>query len=331
MNPQFLQIVMMGVIALAVGGLTIFVLQRFMSDKASRSKRMNRIVNEKEVQKANLQKLHKDKRRKQVQAMLREVEEETRRRKKGQRPSLKKMLRQAGLKVSTTQYYLFALGSGVILGLVTLVLSRNPFVGFGGLLVGGLGIPYWLLNFLRKRRELAFLTLLPETIDAMVRSLKAGLPLNEALKLVAKEMPDPIGVEFREVVEGQKLGIPLDQGFQRMYERMPLPEVNFLSIVIGIQQQAGGNLSEVLNNLAKVLRDRKGMRLKVKALSQEAKAGAAIIGSLPILLLAAISVLNPEYIQPLFNTITGKFMLVGAVVWMSTGIIVMYKMINFKV
>ena len=331
MNPQFLQIIMMGVVALAVGGLTIFVLQRFMSDKASRSKRMNRIVNEKEAHKANLQKLHKDKRRKQVQAMLREVEEETRRRKKGQRPSLKKMLRQAGLKVSTIQYYLFALGSGLVLGLITLVLSRNPFVGLGGLLVGGLGIPYWLLNYLRKRRELAFLTLLPETIDAMVRSLKAGLPLNEALKLVAKEMPDPIGVEFREVVEGQKLGIPLDQGFQRMYERMPLPEVNFLSIVIGIQQQAGGNLSEVLNNLAKVLRDRKGMRLKVKALSQEAKAGAAIIGSLPILLLAAISVLNPEYIQPLFNTITGKFMLVGAVVWMSTGIIVMYKMINFKV
>ena len=331
MNPQFLQIVMMGIVALAVGGLTIFVLQRFMSDKASRSKRMNRIVNEKDVQKANLQKLHKDKRRKQVQAMLREVEEETRRRKKGQRPSLKKMLRQAGLKVSTIQYYLFALASGVVLGLVTLVLSRSPFVGLGGLLVGGLGIPYWLLNYLRKRRELAFLTLLPETIDAMVRSLKAGLPLNEALKLVAKEMPDPIGVEFREVVEGQKLGIPLDQGFQRMYERMPLPEVNFLSIVIGIQQQAGGNLSEVLNNLAKVLRDRKGMRLKVKALSQEAKAGAAIIGSLPILLLAAISVLNPEYIQPLFSTITGKFMLVGAVVWMSTGIIVMYKMINFKV
>ncbi|WP_038035085.1 type II secretion system F family protein [Thermopetrobacter sp. TC1] len=331
MNPQFLQIVMMGVIALVVGGLTIFILQRFMSDKASRSRRMNRIVNEKEVQKANLQKLHKDKRRKQVQAMLREVEEETRRRKKGQRPSLKKMLRQAGLKVSPVQYYLFALGSGVILGLVTLVLSRNPFVGLGGLLVGGLGVPYWLLKFLRKRRELAFLTLLPETIDAMVRSIKAGLPLNEALKLVAKEMPDPIGVEFREVVEGQRLGIPLDQGFQRMYDRMPLPEVNFLSIVIGIQQQSGGNLSEVLNNLAKVLRDRKGMRLKVKALSQEAKAGASIIGALPVLLLAAISVLNPEYIQPLFNTITGKFMLVGAVVWMSTGIIVMYKMINFKV
>ncbi len=331
MNPQLLHLAIMGIIAVVVGGLTIFVLRLFVSDKASRSRRMGRIVNQKEVQRARLQKSHKDKRRKQLQAMLREVEEETRRRRKGQRPSLKRMLRQAGLRVSPVQYYLFGLGSGIVFGLITLVLSGNPFVGLGGLLVGGLGIPYWLLNFLRKRREMAFLKLLPETIDAMVRSIKAGLPLNEAMKLVAKEMPDPIGEEFREVVEGQKIGIPMDQSFQRMYERMPLPEVNFLAIVIGIQQQSGGNLSEVLSNLAKVLRDRKAMRLKVKALSQEAKAGAAIIGSLPILLLSAISVLNPEYIQPLFSTITGKFMLIAAVVWMTTGVIVMYKMINFKV
>ncbi len=331
MNPHLVQLIITGVVALVIGGLTIIILQLFISDKAARSRRMNRIITQKEAQKASLQKMHKDKRRKQVQAMLREIEEETRRRKKGQRPSLKRMLRQAGLKVSNTQYYLFALGSGVVLGLLTYVLSGNPIVGLGGLLVGSLGVPYWLLKYLRNRRELAFLGLLPETIDAMVRALKAGLPLNEALKLVAKEMPDPVGTEFQEVVEGQKLGIPLDQSFQRMYERMPLPEVNFLAIVIGIQQQSGGNLSEVLSNLAKVLRDRKAMRLKVKALSQEAKASAAIIGSLPIILLAAMSVLNPEYIQPLFETVLGKFMLIGSALWMATGVIIMYKMINFKI
>ena len=330
MNPQLLQLVIVGGVALAVGGLTVFGLRSFISEKASRSKRMNQIINQK-GRNASLHKERRDKRRKQVQEMLREVEEEARRRKKGQRPSLKRLLRQAGLNTSVHQYYFFALVLGVVLGLVTLVLTRNMYVATGGVLIGGLGIPYWLLLFLRKRRELAFLSMLPETIDAMVRSIKAGLPLNEALKLVAKEMPDPVGVEFREVVEGQKIGIPLDQGFQRMYERMPLPEVNFLSIVIGIQQKAGGNLSEVLSNLSKVLRDRKAMRQKVKALSQEAKVGAMIIGSLPIILLLIISVLNPEYISPLFEHTIGKLMLIFAAGWMGLGILVMYKMINFKI
>ncbi len=132
----------------------------------------------------------------------------------------------------------------------------------------------------------------------MVRGLKAGLPLSDAMKVIAAESPAPVGPEFLEVVEGQRVGIAIDQGIERMFERMPLAEVNFLGIVIAIQSKTGGNLAEALGNLSKVLRDRKRMKQKIAAVSQEAKASAMIIGSLPFFICGALSVLNPEYLDP---------------------------------
>ncbi len=143
----------------------------------------------------------------------------------------------------------------------------------------------------------------------MVRGIKAGLPVSDALKVIAKETPAPVGPEFLDVVEGQRVGITIDQGLERMYERMPLAEVNFLAIVMAIQAKTGGNLAEALGNLSRVLRDRKKMKQKINSVSQEAKASAAIIGALPFLIGGAMMVLNPTYLLPLFETKLGNVLL----------------------
>ena len=174
-----------------------------------------------------------------------------------------------------------------------------------------------------------FLVEFPDAIDIMVRGLKAGLPLSDAMKVIAAEIPAPVGPEFLEVVEGQRIGIAIDQGIERMFERMPLAEVNFLGIVIAIQSKTGGNLAEALANLSKVLRDRKRMKQKIAAVSQEAKASATIIGSLPFFICGALSVLNPEYLIPLWDTEIGHLMIAGSLAWMGTGVLIMRKMINF--
>jgi Type II secretion system (T2SS), protein F len=149
--------------------------------------------------------------------------------------------------------------------------------------------------------------------------------------LSASERLPPVGPEFLEVVEGQRVGITIDQGIERMYDRMPMSEVNFLGIVMSIQAKTGGNLSEALNNLSKVLRDRKKLKAKIRAVSQEAKSSAAIIGSLPFVIMGALTILNPTYLLPMFTTDIGNVMLVGCGLWMLTGILVMRQMINFEI
>jgi tight adherence protein B len=151
------------------------------------------------------------------------------------------------------------------------------------------------------------------------------------MKIIASETRAPVGPEFSEVVEGQRIGISIDQGIMRMVDRMPLSEVNFLAIVMTIQSKTGGNLSEALSNLSRVLRDRKKMKQKIRAVSQEAKSSAAIIGSLPFVIMGALTLLNPNYLNPLFETEMGNILIVGSATWMLIGVLVMRKMINFEI
>ncbi len=148
-------------------------------------------------------------------------------------------------------------------------------------LIGVFGIPRWFINKLTARRQTKFIRELPNAIDIVVRGMKSGLPLNECLAIIARESEEPLAGEFREVIEQQRVGVSLGEALQRLAMRMPLPEVKFLSIVVAIQQQAGGNLSEALGNLSTVLRDRFQLKMKVKALSAEAKASAWVLASLP--------------------------------------------------
>jgi tight adherence protein B len=220
---------------------------------------------------------------------------------------------------------------GVILAVVPLIFGIPWYVSVLAGIAGTFGLPRWFLGFVRRRRQNVFLNDFADAIDVMVRGLKAGLPVSDAMKVIAAESGPPVGPEFSEVVEGQRVGITIDQGIERMYERMPMSEVNFLGIVMSIQAKTGVNLSEALNNLSKVLRDRKKMKAKIRSVSQEAKSSAAIIGALPFVIMAALMVLNPQYLNPLFHTTAGNIMLVGCGLWMLTGVLVMRKMINFEI
>jgi tight adherence protein B len=185
------------------------------------------------------------------------------------------------------------------------------------------------LGFLKKRRENKFLEAFPDAVDVIVRGIKAGLPLLDSLRLIANEAQEPVRSEFRGIIDTQTIGMPIGEACLKLYERMPLPEANFFGIVVSIQQRAGGNLSEALGNLSRVLRDRKKMKAKIRAMSMEAKASASIIGALPIAVMILVYITSPQYITLLWTEPLGRIMLAGCVIWMSMGILVMRKMINF--
>ena len=190
-------------------------------------------------------------------------------------------------------------------------------------------MPRWLLGFLKKRREKQFIAALPDAVDIIVRGIKAGLPLFDSIKVVAADAPEPLRGEFLAIIETQAIGMPLSDACLRLYERMPLPEANFFGIVVAIQQKTGGNLAEALGNLSKVLRDRKKMAEKIQAMSMEAKASAAIIGSLPPIVMFIVYLTTPSYITLLWTDKMGQLMLAGCAIWMTMGVLVMKKMINF--
>jgi len=265
-------------------------------------------------------------RREQVEGSLKDLEA---RRQKASKVPLSVRLTQAGLDWSTQKFM-------VISAVLAAVFFAGGLFAGGGLLgaaglafAAGFGLPRWGLNFLKKRREKKFLAALPDAVDVIVRGIKAGLPLFESIKVVAADAPEPLKSEFNAIIETQAIGIPLGDACARLYDRMPVPEANFFGIVIAIQQKSGGNLSEALGNLSKVLRDRKKMAEKIQAMSMEAKASAAIIGSLPPIVMILVYLSTPDYISLLWTHPTGQLMLVGCVVWMSIGILVMKKMINF--
>lgn len=258
--------------------------------------------------------------------MIKEVEQ---RLKQAQKLSLAARISYAGLDWTKQKFIVIsaALGGFALLG--SFILGAAPLAALGFGLAAGFGLPRWLLNYLKKRREKAFLNALPDAVDVIVRGIKAGLPLFDSIKVVATDAPEPLRSEFRAIIETQTIGMPLGEACQRLYERMPLPESNFFGIVVSIQTKSGGNLSEALGNLSKVLRDRRKMAQKIQAMSMEAKASAAIIGALPPLVMLMVYIMTPEYISLLWTHPTGRFMLAGCVLWMSAGILVMKKMINF--
>lgn len=272
------------------------------------------------------------KRRKSVQDSLKDIErKQEEKTKKIASASLKSRLVQAGLTATPSQYYI----ASVALGLVVLVfafLGGVPLiVTLGMAFVAGFGLPRWILGFLIGRRQKKFLGEFPNALDVMVRSIRSGLPLNDALRLIAADGQDPVKTEFRRVVESQQVGLSVPEACTRMMLTMPLSEVNFFAIVIAIQAQAGGNLSESLSNLSRVLRDRKKMRSKVQALSMEAKASAAIIGALPFIVALLVYMTSPNYIMILFTDPRGHLILGASGVWMSIGILVMRNMIQFDI
>jgi tight adherence protein B len=323
----------LALVAFAVGGLLLAVLFPYFSGARQAEKRVKALVSDEKsharpgLRARLMAEDPKDARRKQLQESLHQLE--VRERQRRQRLTLRLLMSQAGLDITPRSFYLFSLVLGALIGFVVLVVGVPWYVAIIAGIAGFFGLPRWILKFLRRRRQMIFLSDFADAIDIMVRGLKSGLPINDAMKVISTETPAPVGPEFLEIVEGQRIGISIDQGIERMYERMPLAEVNFLAIVLAIQSKTGGNLAEALNNLSKVLRDRKKMKAKIRAVSQEAKASAAIIGSLPFVIMGALTVLNPAYLNPLWDTTLGNIMVGGSAVWMVIGTLIMRKMINF--
>jgi tight adherence protein B len=272
-------------------------------------------------------------RKKHVTESLKEIEN---RQKTSEKVSLRLKLERAGLDIEPKLYWIASAASAVVVAILAASLAPaaaalfRPLFMIIGAFVGGIGVPRFVLAKLIARRQKKFLAELANSIDVIVRGIKSGLPLNECFAVIAKEAPDPIAGEFREAIEQQRIGVSLSDSLERMTRRVPIAEVKFLAIVIAIQQQSGGNLAEALANLSGVLRDRVKMAMKVKALSAEAKASAGILGCLPPGVMFMVYNSSPGYLQPLFDTRTGNFFILGGIVWMATGIMVMRKMINFK-
>ena len=265
-------------------------------------------------------------RREQVETSLKELEE---RHRKEKSVTLTARISQAGLSWSKQKFIVISCALGFLCFAMSFVMGVGLLAASAFGFAAALGLPRWLLNFLKKRREKKFLAALPDAVDVIVRGIKAGLPLFESIKVVAADAPQPLKGEFLSIIETQAIGMPLGEACTRLYERMPLPEANFFGIVIAIQQKSGGNLAEALGNLSKVLRDRKKMAEKIQAMSMEAKASAGIIGSLPPIVMFLVYLTTPSYISLLWTHPTGQLMLAGCVLWMSMGIFVMKKMINF--
>jgi tight adherence protein B len=272
----------------------------------------------------------KDGRRKQIQDTLRQMEVAEKRKAK-KKLSLQSQISQAGLDLSMAKFWMISAMTGAGFAVVGLVLGL-PMLGMPIMfIIGCFGLPRWVVGYLARRRQNKFLNDFADAIDIMVRGLKSGLPVAETVKIIASELAEPVGPEFAEVVDGQKIGISIDQGIERMADRLPIAEVSFLAIVMGIQAKTGGNLSEALANLSKVLRDRKRMKNKIRSVSQEAKSSAAIIGSLPFLMMGVIYVMSPDYMNLLFTERVGNIALGFCAVWMTMGILAMRKMINFEI
>ncbi|MGH6993545.1 MAG: type II secretion system F family protein [Caulobacteraceae bacterium] len=187
-----------------------------------------------------------------------------------------------------------------------------------------------MLGFLAKRRAAKFTSQFADAMDVIVRGIKSGLPVGDCLKVIAKESSQPLSGEFRRLVESLAMGLALDQALERMQERINTSELRFFAIVMAIQQKTGGNLAEALANLSGVLRARKLMREKIKALSSEAVASAGVIGVLPPGVVVLISISSPSYMMPMFTDPRGHLMLLASGIWMSLGIFIMRRMINFK-
>jgi tight adherence protein B len=310
--------------AAAVGGVVWVFVYPILSGNRRAEKRIGNLAKPEPVARvaAGAQKS----RREVLESALKEVEG---RHKKSRKKPLSVRLTQAGLSLSYRQFLFVSIGIGGFFFAITTLFGQHLIIGAAAGFAGALGLPNWTLAYLKKRREARFLEVFPDAVDVIVRGVKTGLPLLDCIKINATEAPEPVKSEFRAIIESQAFGTPLGDACAKLYERIPIPEANFFGIVIAIQQRAGGNLSEALANLSRVLRDRKKMKGKIQAMSQEAKASASIIGALPIAVMTLIYFLSPNYITVLFTNSLGHLMLAGSAAWMLIGILVMKKMINF--
>jgi tight adherence protein B len=311
--------------AAAVGGFGYVLIYPLLSGERQAEKRQAAFSAAGTARKLDDKQSDASARRKQIADSLKEIE----RRNARKRVSLESKITRAGLHITRQVFYIYSALSGIALGFFFLVLTHKLYLAGAAAAAGSLGLPTWVLNFLAKRRLKKFVDLFPGSIDIIVRGVKAGLPLGDCLRIIAAEVDEPVRGEFRQVVEAAAMGLSVAEACERLATQVPISETSFFAIVINIQQKAGGNLSEALSNLSHVLRERKMMEGKIKAFSSEAKASAMIIASLPFIVAGLVYLTSPGYISILWTNLTGQIVLAASALWMTLGVLVMKKMINF--
>ena len=317
-------VALFGMVATAIGGVAYVFIYPLLSGERKVEQRRASVARAEPA--ARVTRTQQRSRREQVEETLKEIDVKA---KKPKSLPLAMKIAQAGLSWSKNQFLMISAGLGLVSFLAVFVMAGSILPALGVAFAAAFGAPRWLLAFLKKRRQKQFLNHFPDGVDVIVRGIKSGLPLLDSLKIIALDAQEPIKSEFKSIVETQTIGMPIGEACTKLYDRMPLPEANFFGIVISIQQKAGGNLSEALGNLSRVLRDRKKMKAKIQAMSMEAKASASIIGALPVCVGTLVWLTSPDYIELLWTTELGRFMKMGCATWMSIGIFVMKKMINF--
>lgn len=321
------QIVLIASIVFLVFGVVASVLMN--KESKSRESKLAVIRGSSGIENKNNERDVQNRRRAEIARKLKESKDDEQKGKKKITIAMK--LGQAGLEITPKQYWIMSFLCGVAMtggayffGMSNYVVGLMPVIGV-------FGVPRFVLRFLIKRRQKNFLAEFADALEAIVRLLKAGMPVSEAVAMISREFEGPVGEEMSRVYDKQKIGIPLHEAALDATKRMPLTEMQMFATGLAIQAQTGSSLSEVLTNLANVIRARFRLKRKIVALSSEAIASASIIGALPILVALGLYFLNPDYIMILFTTPTGKWLVAGAVVWMSMGVFVMKAMINFKV
>lgn len=282
-------------------------------------------------------------RKKQTQQMLKKLrDQDETRRKSLVANDIQSKIDQAGLEMNAQVFWIISIilagmagfgtwysgadGPPMILGFE---FNSRPLTIAAAVLAVGLGLPRWVLGLMTASRNKKLMNQFADGIDIIVRGVKSGLPLGECLQIISRESPAPLGPEFELLTNNLSMGMTTERALQQFYKRVPLPEVNFFVIVLSIQAKAGGNLSEALGNLSIVIRSRKMMREKIKALSAEAKASAGIIGVLPFAVAFMVYLTTPAYIMELFTSTGGHTVLFVGFCLYTIGITVMRKMINF--
>ncbi len=245
---------------------------------------------------------------------------------------LRQRLERSGWPLKIGDYLLIC--SGLCLAVTLILWIMFEFSIAINLLTGfsiGFGLPHFIVGRQITNRVKKFSALLPEALDLIVRGVRSGLPVNETMKTIAEEIADPVGLEFQRISDQAKIGVSMDEAMWATARRLQIPEFNFLVISMSIQRETGGNLAEILENLASMVRRREQMRLKVKAMSSEARASAMIIGSLPFIMCALISFINPRYMSTLFVDPRGWIMIAIGLTSLFVGLIIMAKMVRFEI
>ncbi len=315
---------------MGIGGLVYSLIYPILSGEKKTERRVSGFsVESSRSKRSSLKSSANDMQRKRqkVQDTLDELDEKH---KAAEKVTLHMRIVRAGLEISNEQFIMYSMVTATVVAVLTYLMAPGNYIlAAMGFFVGAFGLPRFYLTKKAAKRQKKFITEFANAIDVIIRGVRSGLPLNDCMTIIASEIPQPVGGEFKSMLEQVRIGVTLENALGRMYERIPVQEVNFFAIVLSIQAKTGGNLAESLSNLSQVLRERRKLVNKVIAFSQEAKASASIIGALPIIVMALVYLTTPDYIMVLFTDPTGHLILAGAGALMTVGVLIMRKMINF--